>query len=453
MPNSNTVIREHIGPNGQRWATVTHTGTINVNHPLQTNQRPGTAQSESANSSNQSLGSGVANNQSMPTSTAPTNPNTTQTPTNPTTSTSNIPQSSQDRPATQHETNSADASAVYILSSPSGPQALLVSPSGRYTAPWPFTATPAAVHYPTTSPFVPSPFNTFNVVGSSNVRSPQPQPPTQSQPLNMQQRHPQQTHQFQSAQLHNQAVAGNQAVMNPRRQQQQQQRQDQARDLARIMLPLAGHLWLFVRLFGFVWFFTHGASWTRTILLCLIATLVFIGQSGMFRPFFQEVWGPIRRHAENLFPVAGNGRPNAPAAQVDGRDPSAPGQTREPNPQDNAERLLGQRREQDANFIRAILRRIERAVALFVASLAPGVAERHIQARQAAEARERELRESAKSEEERQKVEKVEEAAEMPQEGNAASGSSETESAPQASDDAGKNGNTEGPSEPPLIEI
>ena len=58
------------------------------------------------------------------------------------------------------------------------------------------------------------------------------------------------------------------------------------------------------------------------------------------------------------------------------------------------------------NVVRQAFRGFERAAALFLASLAPGVAERHIQAREAAEAaRQREIREREereKKEEERQ---------------------------------------------------
>ena len=54
------------------------------------------------------------------------------------------------------------------------------------------------------------------------------------------------------------------------------------------------------------------------------------------------------------------------------------------------------------NVVRQAFRGFERAAALFLASLAPGVAERHIQAREAAEAaRQREIRER----EEREKKE------------------------------------------------
>ena len=76
---------------------------------------------------------------------------------------------------------------------------------------------------------------------------------------------------------------------------------------------------------------------------------------------------------------------NAGANERGGRNAAnAQGQSAEPTPptpQDLADRLLRERREG------SLFRRAERAIALFVASLVPGVGERHIAARDAAEAR------------------------------------------------------------------
>ena len=118
----------------------------------------------------------------------------------------------------------------------------------------------------------------------------------------------------------------------------------------------------------------------------------------MFRSVFQGLWDPIRRHADNLMPVAGHEQPGADGRQAasTGADGTAGG---EPSPEQAAQRLLEQRRAQGEHVIQHLFHRAERAIALFLASLAPGVAERHIQARDAAEAarqlhrREREERE------------------------------------------------------------
>ena len=153
-------------------------------------------------------------------------------------------------------------------------------------------------------------------------------------------------------------------------------------------MPLGGNLWLLVRLFGFVYFFTAGAGWRRTVLLCLVASLVFIAQTGVFRPVLQAIWDPIRRHAEGLVPLAGN-EPRRPGADRNGEIANAMAVQRTnqgPTPQEAAERLLRERERRDVSILRQGVRRVERAIALFVASLVPGVGERHIAAREAAEA-------------------------------------------------------------------
>lgn len=95
-------------------------------------------------------------------------------------------------------------------------------------------------------------------------------------------------------------------------------------------------------------------------------------------------------------PLARNEHPAAGAAGIGGNANAAGVQAAntEPTPQEAAERLLRERERQDVNFIRQTIRRVERAIALFVASLVPGVGERHIAVREAAEAaRQAEVRE------------------------------------------------------------
>lgn len=69
-----------------------------------------------------------------------------------------------------------------------------------------------------------------------------------------------------------------------------------------------------------------------------------------------------------------------------GRGPGAQGQGRDqdPDPADMAARLVAQRERE--NWLQGQIRRVERASLLFLASIAPGVAERHI-ANMEAEAR------------------------------------------------------------------
>ncbi|KAI4283552.1 MAG: hypothetical protein L6R38_002082 [Xanthoria sp. 2 TBL-2021] len=280
------------------------------------------------------------------------------------------------------------APEVYLLSSPVGPHSLLVHHSGLYTTnlTLPLMTGIPQLQSPNFSPFsishaTPSQQAPHNSLNPQAPQNPPNQPPGVPAPMNIAQA---QAHQHQH--------------------QQQQQGQNQPRDLARILLPLGGHLWLLIRLFGFVYFFTAGGGHRRAILLGICAFIVFIANTGAFRPLFRAIWEPIRRHVEGLIPLAaaGGGREGNRQQQggqqqqqqqgriEDGAEPDRNGpnagantapNTNRPDPRALADRLL---RDQ-ANA--SLFRRAERAVALFVASLVPGVGERHIAARDAAEAR------------------------------------------------------------------
>ena len=312
----------------------------------------------------------------------------------------------QERAASQRAAQGAESSAVYVLSSPSGPHALLVSPSGFYITPWQLTSLGAITPHPVIQSTATAPIQ--NQAVNSNISTTGQQP------------HLNEVQIAQGQQPAQQPADAAQVA-----QVQQQQHANQARDLARILLPLGGHLWLLIRLFGFVYFFTAGAGWRRTVLLGLIASLVFIAQTGIFRPVLQGIWDPIRRHAEGLVPLAANERPRAGVggARNDGNGTDTQPGNRGPTPQEAAERLLQERERQDISLVRQSLRRVERAVALFVASLVPGVGERHIAAREAAEAaRQAEAREME------ERVRKEEDARDRQQEnihGNIADGAGE----------------------------
>ena len=339
--------------------------------------------------------------------------------------------STAEQVAARRDTQISEDSAVYLLSSSAGPQALLVSPSGYYAAPWPTASAPVAQSMGLPDPPILNaaqyPIANAQQAHINPVQIAQPQPNGQQQ-VNVAE------------------------VLHPHQEQQQgPQAPNPARDIVRILIPLGGHLWLLIRLFGFVYFFTHGASWHRTILLSLVAFLLFVAQTGLFQPLLQTMWGPIRRHAEALLPLAGNEQarrgddPTAANANAAGTE----GRNREPTPQEAAERLLREREAQDGNFVRQVLRRMERAVALFVASLVPGVGERHIAAREAAEAarqqqqREREER-ARREEEERQQVQRTE-------------GSGLTDGEPAASNagepTGGASSAPEPAAQPPLVEV
>jgi len=283
-------------------------------------------------------------------------------------------------PAQMMPLNGNAASSVYILSSPNGPQALLVSPSGTFSTAWHMqprgnVGFPLITHHHNHH----APLAQSTGTNSNNgARAPQPRiipvdgAPAQQQP-----------------------------------QAQAQAQANEARDLLRLLLPLGGHIWLLIRLFGFVYFFTAGGSSRRAFLLGGIAFLVFIAQTGIFRPFVHTVWDPLRRHIEGL--VAGNDpiiaqRPAPPPNALGAGANDIPNRNGEPTPQETAARLLQERARRNFGTLREQFRSVERAVALFVGSLVPGFGERHIAARDAAEAvrqaEAREREEAARREEE-----------------------------------------------------
>jgi hypothetical protein len=157
-------------------------------------------------------------------------------------------------------------------------------------------------------------------------------------------------------------------------------------------------IWLVIRLAGFVWFFTAGNnSWPRFVMITALAVVVFIINTGIFNGVAEALWGPVRRHVEALIPLAGPEAALVPAAnaaavpqqqQARAAPPAdGPRPRRRHGELDEAEvaaRLLEQHRQAHAGWWATQVRRVEHAALLFLASLVPGVGERHIAAREAA---------------------------------------------------------------------
>ena len=246
---------------------------------------------------------------------------------------------------------------IYLLSSPHGPQALVMSPDSVYA-----TAGYNNAMMPPTG------------VNINRITEVPPNPaPVQAQ-----------------------------AVGQPR---------NQINDLIRILLPMGGNLWLLVRLLGVVYMFTGG--WKRTLLLGLGAIIAFVAQTGALLPLQRAVWAPFRQHVERILD---GGRGNAEALPP-ANNPGAPRTPAgEPTAAATAERLVLERRRQNQHFLMESIRRVERAAALFVASLVPGVGERHIAAQDAAEAT-RQAEQRAREEQENQLA--VEDAVEGAEAGHA----------------------------------
>ncbi|KAF7554479.1 hypothetical protein G7046_g6805 [Stylonectria norvegica] len=288
---------------------------------------------------------------------------------------------------------------VFILSSPEGPRALLINHSNAqsYYTPrlrgqtsFPQLRNPAGLStavYNGTQAQAQARARHHHHHHHHHVVSSTQQPQTQEQQQHQQQ---QQLQQQQQQQQENPPL--NQQGQLPQVQahdQGQLQPQDPdpainfmhpgnppAAALPPMLLRFWPHLWLGFRLALFVWFFTSpNATWSRWLTITCIAVFIFVLSTGVLNGFADNAWRPLGRHLENLIPpldqvrAARNAVHNAP----DG----PPGLEQQPDPAELAARLVAQHQEQE-NWMLAQVRRLERAGLLFLASIAPGVAEGHI---------------------------------------------------------------------------
>lgn len=157
-----------------------------------------------------------------------------------------------------------------------------------------------------------------------------------------------------------------------------------------MLMQLWPQLWLLFRLALFVWFFTNpNASWSRWFTIICIAFFIFILSTGVLNGVPEHIWRPLGRHLENLIPLDPRAAQRADQNQENG----AQGENREPNPADMAARLIAENQGHDG-WLMTQIRRLERAGLLFLASIAPGVAERHIANLEATARIDRERREA-----------------------------------------------------------
>lgn len=328
---------------------------------------------------------------------------------------------------TQRSPNPPSQPEVYIVNSPTGPRALLINnQSDVYYTPAPRMAAP-----PPMLPLFPR-WSQPPIVGPTfGQPQSQHQPQLAAPAAPAQQPAPQQgnirVHQHQGpgvqeqapqVQIRVQPVDPGVAHMHP---------VNPEGGLAGALLAaLWPHIWLLMRLGVFVWWFTSSdTSWTRWLTIMFVATAVFVINTGILNRAANDMLGPLRQHLEGLIPLAGpdpnrdrDGNENNAAANgqpgQEGNNNDAAGQARqqqgEPDPAHVAARLVAQRRNNNASWLLDQVRRLERAGLLFLASIAPGVAERHI-AHLEAEARAGRERREAAEREERESQEEQEEAA------------------------------------------
>ncbi|TGO40798.1 hypothetical protein BHYA_0031g00200 [Botrytis hyacinthi] len=418
--HSSTYTREGVGPNGERWQVTINETTTTVpagtfrsperHNPFRSPERRSYAQrpaSPAASTGNPALDlqnylrnvdrlrapqapSAAPRSSSTPPSAQPGTqtpsstpiPATTSAPSTPLTAMSPSPAASASLPnltpapaaSTSITSSQSMEPMVYILTSPSGPRALLINNSETFYTP--------RVSRTRQSNVVSLPeYRNRNAqrarIGRGNRQRANEEVPAADFPP-----------------IHNRAQ----------------------RPGVPVALQLVNVLWLVIRLIGFVWFFTSGnSSWSRFLMMSGLAIVVFLINTGVLTGVFngvaEQFWGPIRRHLENLIPLAGPDAALVPAANaaVVPQNGAAEATTpaRLPHGQLDesqvAARILEQQRQRQAQpgWLITQIRRAEHAALLFVASLVPGVGERHIAARDNA-AREAE---AAAAEAERRRVE------------------------------------------------
>jgi len=168
-------------------------------------------------------------------------------------------------------------------------------------------------------------------------------------------------------------------------------------NIPRLMRDRAGHLWLALKLAVFVVLFTGNGGWQRMLSLGFIAVLIFVWQTGLLnqitRPLIEVFYPP---------PPPGFQRPVVPQAQ---QQPMNPAQT--------AQMLVN--RQEDR--LREVIRNVERAFMIFMASLVPGWHDRHVNA---IERQQQQAREVAQQQQQQQQQQQAEEDQPQPAEARGA---------------------------------
>ncbi|KAI1327927.1 hypothetical protein F5Y16DRAFT_370171 [Xylariaceae sp. FL0255] len=422
--STRTVIREGIGPDGQRWRTTVNESVITIGHgragqsvpPFPTSHGPfpppppprsvpnggplagvdlqNILRSADASSASRTMADAMRRNASSSSLVNLANQHGQQ-PIAPGVTTPLIPSRNGSAAASPDPfraagrsmstsagipTNAFQSSSrnpeVYILSSPSGPRALLVNGSADmyYTPQGRILSNSMGLPIP---PVI-NPIAPAGAPSSRHALPPQILPRSSNPPRSPFSPRP------------NDAAPGQQMQGQPQQGAEQaagdipqlhviHQPQVQAIRLAHIW----PHFWMITRLALFIWWFTSpSSSWLRWFTVISIAITLFILNTGVLNPIAEQVWVPMRRALENLIPMAvehGEPRPLAPENPQNGADNAAdPARPRNPDPSEAAARLVRRRQTENANWLMNQARRLERAGILFIASLAPGLAEGHI---------------------------------------------------------------------------
>ena len=189
---------------------------------------------------------------------------------------------------------------------------------------------------------------------------------------------------------------------------------------AGIIAAFVPHLWSAFKFGIFIYAFTRmDDSWERYALVSLVGLGIFLYNIGIL----PSIWRVVEDHIHQVLPmdaVPENVQAGAPAqpnradnnanAQTTGNDAASQARfgarrgNREPTPEEYAARVTREARNRahaNRSALHNMLRTIEHDLLLFVVSIVPGVAERHIAARNSeTRARQRESEETAGEEQE-----------------------------------------------------
>ncbi|KAF4982032.1 hypothetical protein FZEAL_2282 [Fusarium zealandicum] len=421
-----TIYREHVGPNGHTYQVETVIRTMGRTQQAHGNGAMSPAEVQniirSADGNQTTLGMTSAMQRSA-SSTSLHNRNSAQsglttpgysTPGSMVGSGRDISDPSSARlagTAAPGNSQSRQGPEVYILSSPDGPRALLFNnassetyytPRLRTQTSFPQLRHPSVLssavhdaqnqmrarhhhhhhHHHPRSHGVPQPLSQIYQSQAQAQPQPQPQhqqhqptpPPQQEQPRQGQAQVQVQAQQDQVAAVAPLLHRGNPPVAA----------------LPPLLMQLWPQIWLLFRLALFVWFFTSPtATWSRWLTIIVIAVFIFVLSTGVLNGVPDHIWRPLGRHLENLIPLE-QPRRHRGAAGLEQQNNQA---RQEPNPAEMARRLVVQHHGPES-WVLSQVRRLERAGLLFLASIAPGVAERHIANLEAAARAERERREA-----------------------------------------------------------
>ncbi|CUS08429.1 unnamed protein product [Tuber aestivum] len=150
----------------------------------------------------------------------------------------------------------------------------------------------------------------------------------------------------------------------------------------------ASNFWLAVRLAVFVILFTGSGGWRRMLYLGSVAVAIFVWQTGVLEPFLRPIIdtinpppppaqppapGPTQQVPDQPQPQAAAGNPNHGNPPL---EHAADANANQLDPARTAQMLI----DRQQNRFRDIFRGIERCIMIFLASLIPGLHERHVDA-------------------------------------------------------------------------